>query len=104
MQTKDGRAPARDNEVRVLPTLHRFGWLRARDLAALVWQRWHPRAADEPDLKPLVAAASALRTAQRTMRRLFDARQILRGQAPNGSVLYALAEAGALCEAPAQQR
>lgn len=33
--------------------------------------------------------------AQRTLRRLADARQVLRGQAPDGSVIYALAEAGA---------
>jgi hypothetical protein len=32
--------------------------------------------------------------AQRTLRRLVDARQVLRGQAPNSSVIYALSEAG----------
>jgi hypothetical protein len=33
--------------------------------------------------------------AQRTLRRLVDARQVLRGQGPDGSVIYALSEAGA---------
>ena len=95
MKVKDGRAIAHDNEVRVLRALHRFGWLRTRDLAALVWQRWQAHPLSEPDFRPPAASASALRMAQRTMCRLFKARQVLRGQAPNGSVIYALAEAGA---------
>jgi len=95
MKVKDGRAIAHDNEVRVLRALHRFGWLRTRDLAALVWQRWQARPLSEPDFRPPTASASGLRMAQRTMCRLFKARQVLRSQAPNGSVIYALAEAGA---------
>jgi hypothetical protein len=95
MQTKDGRASARENEVRVLRALHRFGWLRTRDLAALVWQHWLKRPVGEPDLRPPRASASGLRMAQRTLRRLAAARQVLRAQAPDGSVIYALAEAGA---------
>lgn len=95
MRTKDGRAIARENEVRVLRALHRFGWLRTRDLAALVWQRWLTRPVAEPDLMPSVASVSGLRMAQRTLRRLTVSRQVLRGQAPDGSVIYALSEAGA---------
>jgi hypothetical protein len=95
MKAKDGRAIAHDNEVRVLRALHRFGWLRTRDLAALVWQRWQARPLGEPNFRPPEAPASALRMAQRTMCRLFKARQVLRGKAPNGSVIYALAETGA---------
>lgn len=95
MQTKDGRAIARENEVRVLRALHRFGWLRTRDLAALAWQHWLKQPVGEPDLRPPLASASGLRMAQRTLRRLAAARQVLRGQAPDGSVIYALSEAGA---------
>lgn len=95
MTARDGRIIAMENEVRVLRSLHRFGWLRTRDLAALVWQRWQPRPVGEPDLSPLVATASGLRMAQRTLRRLLDAHQVLRGQAPDRSVIYALSEAGA---------
>lgn len=95
MKTKDGRTIAHDNEVRVLRALHRFGWLRTRNLAALVWQRWEARPLGEPDFRPPTASASGLRMAQRTMRRLFKARLVLRGQAPSGSVIHALAEAGA---------
>ncbi|MGO4416847.1 hypothetical protein AB4Z27_28135 [Cupriavidus sp. KB_39] len=95
MQMKDGRAIARENEIRVLRALHRFGWMRTRDLAALVWQHWEKRPVGEPDLKPAVASASGLRMAQRTLLRLTGARQVLRGQAPDGSLIYALSEAGA---------
>lgn len=82
MKTKDGRAIAHDNEVRVLRALHRFGWLRTRDLAALVWQRWQARPLGEPEFMPPMASDSGLRMAQRTTCRLFKARQLLRGQAP----------------------
>lgn len=95
MTAHDGRIIAMENEVRVLRALHRFGWLRTRDLAVLVWQQWQSRPVGEPDLRPLVATASGLRMAQRTLRRLAEARQVLRGQAPDGSVIYALSEAGA---------
>lgn len=95
MKAKDGRAIAHYNEMRVLRALHRFGWLRTRDLAALVWKRWQVQPLGKPDFRPPAASASGLRMAQRTMCRLFKARNVLRGQAPNGSVIYALAEAGA---------
>lgn len=95
MQTKDGRLLARENEIKVLRALHRFGWLRTRDLAALVWTRWQRQPTGVPTLMPFVASASGLRMAQRTLRRLSDTRQVLRGKAPDGSIIYALAEAGA---------
>lgn len=95
MEMKDGRLVAQQNEVRVLRALHRFGWLRTRDLAALMWTRWQKRTLDAPVLTRPIASASGLRMAQRTLRRLIAARQVLRGQAPDGSLIYALAEAGA---------
>jgi hypothetical protein len=80
----------------VLRALHRFGWLRTRDLAALVWQRWATKAPiTEPGLKPPMPTAAGLRMAQRTLRRLRESRQVLSAQAPDGSVIYALSEAGA---------
>lgn len=91
---KDGRITARDNEIRVLRALHRFGWLRTRDLAALVWQRWARNPAEAPSFKPAVPTASGLRMAQRTLRRLRDKRLVLSSRAPDGSTIYALAEAG----------
>ena len=94
MTARNGRIIATENEIRVLRGLHRFGWLRTRDIATLVWQRWQPRPIRQPDLKPAVATASGLRMAQRTLRRLVDARQVLRGQAPDGSWIYALSQAG----------
>jgi hypothetical protein len=95
MTTKDGRAVARENEVRVLRALHRFGWLRTRDLAALAWQRWARNPGGEPSLKPSVPTVGGLRMAQRTLRRLREKRQVLSSRAPDGSLIYALAEAGA---------
>lgn len=92
---KDGRAIARQNEVRVLRAVHRFGWLRTRDIAALVWQRWAQTPAREPSLQPPTPTAAGLRMAQRTLRRLLDKRLVLSSRAPNGSSIYALAEAGA---------
>ncbi|MDX5364651.1 MAG: replication-relaxation family protein [Pseudazoarcus pumilus] len=95
MTAKDGRAVAQENEIRVLRALHRFGWLRTRDLAALVWQRWGRNPSGEPSLKPSAPTATGLRMAQRTLRRLREMRLVLASRAPDGSLIYALAEAGA---------
>jgi hypothetical protein len=90
----DGRAVAQEAERRTLRALHRFGWLRTRDLAALVHTRWAPKPSTEPSLAPIAATASALRMAQRTLRRMREARLVLSAQGPDGSTLYALAEPG----------
>lgn len=87
MGARDGRMVAAENEVRVLRALHRFGWLRTRDIAALLWRLWRKNPVDgEPDLKPLDATSSGLRMAQRTLRRLAAEHQLLRAQAPNPPV------------------
>jgi len=95
MTTQDGRAIARENEIRALRALHRFGWLRTRDVAALVWQCWARHPSGEPNLKPSAPTAAGLRMAQRTLKRLRDKRQVLNSRAPDGSLIYVLAEAGA---------
>lgn len=92
---RDGRQVARENEGRVLRALHRFGWLRTRDLAALCWRRWASRPSGMPGVGPTLPTASAVRMAQRTMRRLHDARLVITAQGPDGSRLYALSEGGA---------
>lgn len=94
MVKRNGRIIANENEVRVLRALHRFGWLRTRDVAALGWQSWQKNPICDPDLKRPIPTASELRMAQRTLGRLFENRQVLRGKAPNGSIIYALAEGG----------
>lgn len=81
--------------MRVLRALHRFGWLRTRDLAALVWQCWAAKAHGAPCLKPPEPTAGELRMAQRTLRRLREKRWVLDSRAPDGSIIYALSEAGA---------
>lgn len=96
MNSKDGRAIAREREVQILRALHRFGFLRTKDLAALIWQRWASNAPlGGPSLKPPVATETGLRMAQRTLRRMRSERLVLSTQAPDGSIVYALSEAGA---------
>ena len=95
MKAKDGRATARRNEMRVLRALHRFGWLRTRDLAALVWTNWAPKPDGVPAWVPAVATPSGLRMAQRTLERLRERPWVLKGTGPDGAVVYVLAEAGA---------
>ncbi|WP_201786914.1 hypothetical protein [Acidihalobacter prosperus] len=95
MNKHDGRVIAQENELRVLRALNRFGWLRTRDLAALLWQRWSQQPREAPDLKPAQPTASGLRMSQRTLRRLRGKRRVLSARAPDGSTIYALSEAGA---------
>lgn len=91
----DGRTRAVENEIRVLRAIHRFGWLTARNLAALLWQPWSKAPPQAPSLRPTEVKASGLRMAQRTLVRLVLYGQVLRAPAPGGNVIYALAEAGA---------
>lgn len=93
---QDGRIVASQNEVRVLRALNRFGWLPTKSIGVLLWgQPWLRKPVGEPDMQPLMPTASARLMAQRTLRRLYLARQVLRARAPDGSLIYALAEAGA---------
>lgn len=83
------------NQLTVLRYLHRFGWLRTRDIAILVWQSRQRTPATPPTLLPTAPTPSALRMAQRTVARMSEKKLILKAKAPNGSVLYALSESGA---------
>lgn len=94
MTARDGRIIAKEREQKLLHSLARFGFLRTRDCASLR-PLWGRGATGEPRLEAPVATDSDVRMAQRTLRRLADARQVLRGQGPDGSVIYALSEAGA---------
>jgi hypothetical protein len=95
MSNRDGQVLARNNELRVLKALHKHGWLRTRDLAALLWMRMGNRGATAPQFEPLLIESSALRMAQRTLARLRKAHKVIHMQAPDGSLIYGLAEAGA---------
>jgi len=95
MQDKDGRQIARENEIRCLRALHRFGWLRTRDFATLCWRRWPSKPSGPLDVGPVSPTASAIRMAQRTLCRLRDNRLVIRSKGPDGSVVYALSEGGA---------
>lgn len=95
MANKDGRVIARAREFRILRTLQRFGFLRTRDLARICWTRWLPKPVPPLSLAPVHSTASALRMAQRTLKRLRTMRCVISAQAPDGSIVYTLSEAGA---------
>ena len=96
MHTKDGRTLARANEHKILRALHRFGWLRTRDIAVLAWTKWGSlRRGQEPVIAPVEPDQSALRSAQRTLARMRRRSLILTAEAPNGSAIHALGEGGA---------
>lgn len=94
MASKDGRVIARASEFRILRALQRFGFLRTRDLARLCWTRWLPKPVAPLSLAPVNSTASALRMAQRTLKRLRTMRCVISAQAPDGSTIYTLSEAG----------
>jgi hypothetical protein len=78
----DGRVIALKNELDALAYIDRFGWLRSRDLASLIWH-------GSKNME------SAMAMAQRTLKRIKEAGEILHRIAPDGATVYALTEAGA---------
>jgi hypothetical protein len=94
MSKRDGRELARQNELRLLKSLHKYGWLRTRDLAALHWMP-AMRRGQLFELATVEVSQTALRMAQRTLARLRRDCKVLWIQAPDGSTIYGLAEAGA---------
>lgn len=94
MLKRDGRELARRHDERVLKALHKFAWLRTRDLAALLWM---PRLRATDYFEPAVIAvpATARRMAQRTLERLRKQREVIWIKAPDGSRIYGLSESGA---------
>ncbi len=81
-KAQNGQILAVQNELHILQFSHRFGWLRTRDLASLVW----------PNSKSI---DSTISMAQRTLKRLKDSGQVLHRIAPDGATIYALALSGA---------
>ena len=93
---RDGRDIAVGVQTEVLRLLHRFGWLRTRDLASVVGRpkaRSTPR--DGPALQVPAPDKADIRRMQRHLASLREQRLILSTLAPNGSVIYALSERGA---------
>ena len=89
-----GPVLAMRNEQAVLMALHRFSWLRTRDIAALIWQRKKKRKGTI-DLSPVVVSSSSMRMAQKTLLRLTKARKINSMKAPDTSIVHGLSEVGA---------
>lgn len=93
---RDGREAAQRNEARTLKYLYRFGFLRTRDIAALVWRTSKTHAGKgQFAATPITVSPSSLRMGQRTLARLLAARLVIRHTAPDGANLYGLSEGGA---------
>lgn len=84
------------NRLRILKFLNRFGWLRTRDIAALLWLPTSRGDANSaPNFAMAKPTASGIRLAQRTMRDLQKLGFVLQTKAPDGAVIYALSQKGA---------
>jgi hypothetical protein len=96
LRQRDGRDIAVGAQTEMLRLLHRFGWLRTKDLASVAG-RPMPKATPkaDPDLQSLTPTRADIRRTQRHLVALRERRLILSTQAPNGSVIYALSERGA---------
>uniref|UniRef100_E6QX09 Uncharacterized protein n=1 Tax=mine drainage metagenome TaxID=410659 RepID=E6QX09_9ZZZZ len=81
-KAQNGQILAVQNELHILYFLHRFGWLRTRDLAAIVWSTSE-------------STHSAISMAQRTLKRLKDSGQVLHRIAPDGATIYSPSQSGA---------
>jgi hypothetical protein len=96
MNTQNTYKKAILNRLRILKYLNRFGWLRTRDIAAILWlptSRGNANA--EPDFAMVSPTASGIRMAQRTMRDLQKTGFVLQTKAPDGAMLFALSQKGA---------
>jgi hypothetical protein len=96
MGVKDGREAGMEEQTGIMRLLHRFGWLRTRDLASLssgAASKTPPKGG--PMLQPPIASPVDIRRIQRHLSKLRERRMVLMTQAPNGSWIYALSEKGA---------
>jgi hypothetical protein len=94
MTKLDGCIVAKRNELQLLKALHKYGWLRTRDIAAAVWMP-SKKSKGEFQIIPITITPTALRMAQRTLGRLRIDCKVIRIQAPDSSWIYGLSEAGA---------
>lgn len=95
MAKRDGREIALDNDERILKSLFKFGWLRTRDIAALHWMPRMKRKGLGFEPVQVAVSPTARRMAQRALRRLRQQHKVIWIQAPDGSTIYGLSEAGA---------
>lgn len=79
--TSNSHQTAQRNEIHILICLNRFGWLKTRQIASLVW--------------PASADGGGYSMAQRTLRRLKKARRVVAKVAPDGATVYAMGRGGA---------
>ncbi len=89
----DGKIIARRNMEAMLKALNQYGWLRTRDLAALIWQKGKKKKANF-DLQPLTLLDQNMRACQIVLARLRRKQMVNRIKAPDASWIYGLAEAG----------
>lgn len=92
---QDGREVARLTDLRVLKALYKYSFLRTRDLAVLLFQKARSLKRAEFQPVPIIVDGTAWRMTQRSLARLRRDRLVVWGDAPDGSLIYALSEAGA---------
>ena len=95
MAKRDGREIARGNDERVLKAIFKMGPIRTRALAALLWMPRVKRKGTTFEPITIEVSATARRMAQRTLQRLRQQHKVIWIQAPDGSTIYGLSEAGA---------
>ncbi len=100
MTTSGTKAQSESNQLNALRALHRFGWLRTRDLGTLLFRRWKRGGniyslSSLPLLKPEPASREEIRRAQRLVVALTKKKFILSASAPNGSRIHTLSQRGA---------
>lgn len=92
---RDGREIARMTDLRLCKALHKYSFLRTRDLAVLLFQKARSLKGAEFQPVPMIVDGTAWRMTQRSLARLRRDRLVVWGDAPDGSLIYALSEAGA---------
>lgn len=94
-EKKSGLEIAFQNELEVLKYLHRFGWLRSKDIACLCWQKKDKKYSNrEPEFSKPIHSPSGLRMSQITLKRLKEKKLILSADTPDNSTIYGLSQRG----------
>lgn len=86
-----------ENKANILRAINRFGWLRTRDIAVLIWSKWkRPDLAAQFEVSGAIPPSqSQLRMAQRTLKTMHSEGLLLVADAPDGSRMYGLSAKGA---------
>lgn len=86
-----------ENKANILRAINRFGWLRTKDIAVLIWSKWkrYDSTAQFEVSGAIPPSQSQLRMAQRTLKTMHLEGLLLVADAPDGSRMYGLSAKGA---------